>query len=442
MADWYVRRENKYQLADNPANTISKNDIERASLYRFRKHFPGIDLSNELIKAVYQRAIEDKHSNAEQSIQVWDGTFVCRPDDHRRIIPNDGFVTLNTWRRPRYRDLLPMDTDTSWFDQFLEASFPHEPDRRVFTDWLSWNLQYEAKKPGWAIFLCSRSKGTGKSTLCQLVTRLFGEQNSFTQNSVEKITSRFNLPMLQSKLVVSEELKLKSDSSQGNTLKTYITEEVTSSEAKGREVQRVRQYCCFLFTSNHLPMWIEADDRRYYVIDVDHDGHASGPRAKEFREMVGRVRQRMDDEKSLAALYLRLMKHQQAGEFDPTSLNLATMSNPIMRQIQSASRQVALEQLEEHLAAIKQFAVPQEDLVEFLKKDMGSNVNRLRHLMIELRWRNEKVKWGAKDYARSIWVHPGYWVDRGHVHGPDGYKSKIVDNSGGFYDIDVEIIDE
>nr|WP_256369773.1 primase-helicase family protein [Tropicimonas sp. IMCC6043] len=293
----------------------------------------------------------------------------------------------------------------------------------------------------WAPFLYSRRKGTGKSTLCQLVSHLFGQANSKTQNSVEKLTGKFNSTMLLSKLIISEELKLKPDSSQGNTLKTYITEAVTTSEAKGREVQQVRQCCCFLFTSNHLPLWIEADDRRYYVIDVDHDGHASGPRAKEFQELVGRVRNHMEDEESLAALYHRLMDRRQAGDFDATSLNLATASNPIMMRIQNSSRQVVLEQLEEHLAEIKQFAVPQEDLIEFIKRDLGGNANQLRHLMSELRWRNEKVKWDGKDFARAIWVHPDYWVDRGHVHGPEGYKAKIGAMPGSTSSIDVEFID-
>jgi hypothetical protein len=35
------------------------------------------------------------------------------------------------------------------------------------------------------------------------------------------------------------------------------------AEQKGREAERVDQYCCFLVTTNHLPLWIEADERRY-----------------------------------------------------------------------------------------------------------------------------------------------------------------------------------
>ncbi|MFK7752597.1 MAG: primase-helicase family protein, partial [Sedimentitalea sp.] len=275
LAQWYVRKDNKFLLVDRPDNTISRADIERASLLRIKKDHPTIALSPELLKEVFQHAIEAKHSDATQSIQVWNGHFSCRPNIAERLIPEDGFVTINSWRTPTYRTLGETAADCSLIDDFMAAAFPHPQDAVVAKNWLAWCLQNESKKPGWALFLYSRKKGTGKSTFCQFASRLFGERNAFTQNSVEKLVSKFNMPILQSKLIISEELMLKTGSTQGNTLKTYITEEQTASEIKGREVQPVRQCCCFLFTSNHMPIWIESDDRCYYIIDVDHQGHAS-----------------------------------------------------------------------------------------------------------------------------------------------------------------------
>jgi hypothetical protein len=39
--------------------------------------------------------------------------------------------------------------------------------------------------------------------------------------------------------------------------------------------------------------------------------------------------------------------------------------------------------------------------------------------MNELRWEKSSVKWGGKDYGRSIWSKPGYTLDGGKIHGPD-----------------------
>ena len=119
------------------------------------------------------------------------------------------------------------------------------------------------------------------------------------------------MTMLNSKLVISEELKLDpKDKARGNALKTFITERDTISEIKGREAERVQQCCCFLFTTNHIPLWIEAEDRRYWVVQADHDGHASGPRALEFAQLVGNVRAYIEfDEHLVGERYFDVANH-------------------------------------------------------------------------------------------------------------------------------------
>ena len=64
----------------------------------------------------------------------------------------------------------------------------------------------------------------------------------------------------------------------------------------------------------HLPLWIEPEDRRYYLIEIDHDGHATGPRAEEFAALVGELRQAMEDEAFLAGLYRALMQRRMAND--------------------------------------------------------------------------------------------------------------------------------
>lgn len=433
IASWYVRRENRFHPVDVPQTRLTLPDIKRACLHRFRDEFPEVKLTNELLQQVFHRALEAQHNVVGESVPVWNGSMVCRPDVPDRIVWRDGVVAINSWKVPGYRSLGVHDAETAVLDKFLGMIFPEEIDRQVFKDWLSWCLQNEAAKPGWAPFLYSRTKGTGKSTLCRLVSLLFGEENSITQNSVAKLTSRFNMPLLQSKLVVSEELQLRPESTQGNTLKTYITETVTASEVKGREVEKVQQCCCFLFTTNHLPMWIEADERRYYVISVDHDGHASGPLAREFSGFIDQINHFMSDPANIACLYNALMQHRQSNAFNPHALNLAEIKTPVMQQIMGASREVQLQRLEELLAGLGRYALPQEELAKLFVEELKTNQNRIRHMMPELGWRSERVKWGGVDYARALWIHPGYQVSGGRVRGPDLYDQPV----SGFEDIEL-----
>ena len=95
--------------------------------------------------------------------------------------------------------------------------------------------------------------GQGSLTpVAAVATALFGKTNTATQNNVDKLTGRFNMSLLLSKFVVSEEVKLQAGTRASNTLKTFITEPTVMAEMKGREAVSIEQKCCFLMTSNHL----------------------------------------------------------------------------------------------------------------------------------------------------------------------------------------------
>jgi hypothetical protein len=429
ISSWFVRKDQKYFDAASPEQAFSKSDIERVSLNRLSHRFERDQLAAESLRDAFRRAIDDRHSIRAQSIPVWSGELVCRPGDNSRMIWRDGFVDLNTWHSPSYRSLATkVEPSLGVASEFFSWIMPNEVERRVFLDWLSWCLQHENDKPTWAPFFYSKTKGSGKSTLCELVSVLFGRKNTVVQNNLDKLVARFNMPVLLSKLVISEELKLKADSSQGNTLKTYITESVTVAERKGREAVRVEQACCFLFTTNHLPLWIEPDDRRYYVIDVGHQGHASGPMSKDFRAVVARLKQFIENEELVAALYRALMEWKQTPEFDAKSLNVETCSTEIMRRIHSASRQTTIDQMEELLNDLGQNAIPEAGVASLVREKLKSNVNSTKHIMSELGWSKTSVKWGGADYVRALWVRPGYSVEGGRLRGEDGSNISLTEH--------------
>ena len=267
--------------------------------------------------------------------------------------------------------------------------------------------------------------GTGKSTLALLMARLFGEENSITQNNVDKLTGRFNMTLLKSKLVICEEVNLRPGSGDANTLKTYITERTTAGEAKGRETERVDQRVCLVLTSNHMPFWIEPDDRRYYIVNVDHDGYARGPRAAEFAALVQRLETWAADPGSIAGFYNVLMARQLPAEFSAKTLNVDLHGTEIMRQVFGNGRATILDQLEELLDRRGQHALPESDVVKLVTGDLKANINSTKHLMSDLGWIKSAVKWGAADYKRQLWLRPGYHAENGKLYGPDGFEQKL-----------------
>ncbi|MCF1711163.1 DUF5906 domain-containing protein [Tabrizicola sp. J26] len=420
LCSWFVRRDGKYYAIDNLSAAISKPDVKIVALQRFRKEFPDVPLSNELLKAVFTRALEQTHTDEEQIVAVWGGRKVCLPGNLKRIVVQQGLAVVNTWTQPAYRRLGVQGADYGIVGRFVDWVFPRQIERDMVLNWLAWCLQNEADKPTWAPFLYSKTKGSGKSTFAQIVTALFGPENSVTQNNIDQLVSRFNMTALQSKLVISEELKLRQDSSQSNALKTYITENTTLAEFKGKEAERVTQYCCFLLTTNHLPLWIEAEDRRYYVVEFDHDGHAAGARSDEFAKLVGQVLAFLQSPDNVARLYNALVARQLPDGFSAKTLNVDRDATDVMKRIHQAAAQVTTEQLREHLAKKGLFAISETSLAEVAQVQLRANANQLRHVMAELGWNRLDVKWGGVDYTRKLWVHPDCAVYRGNLTGPGG----------------------
>ena len=429
LCSWYVRKNNKFHSINNLSTQHSKVDVEHVVARRLADEYRDIEITARHMREVLKRAISGRHSDATQTIPVWDGRILCQPATVDRVIWTDGAVAVNRWQTPDYRKLKDVKADYGLFQTFLDTAMPNEAERDMYMDWLSWCLQHEDDKPTWAPFFYSKAKGTGKSTLCSVAAKLFGQENTATQNNVDKLTSQFNMPILQSKLVISEELQIVSGSKAGNALKTYLTEDFTTAEMKGVDAQQIRQYCCFLFTTNHLPTWMESGNRRYYVIDMDHDGSSSGPDTATFSELVGHIKALLEDERAVAALYAALMARRQSNDFNAKSLNLELHATPLMKRIEATSVNTVASLLEEHLLEKGLYAVPDMKVADIVTDKLRQKVSSTRHLMGgELGWTLEKVKWDKCAYARGIWVKEGYNVDNGYIYGPEGFQQSLVDH--------------
>ena len=425
IAQRYVRRDGKFYRVNNSGVPMSATDVKRACLYQVEEAFPAIEITDQLWSDVCQHAINDTHTARDQTIPVWNGTQACKPDVESHLTWDESLASLNTWRKPAYRSLVSEEADGALFEELLQHIFNQPADRTVFLDWLAWNLQNEGDKPAWSILLYSQSKGTGKSTLGRLLSLLFAPTNSMPLNGISKLTGRFNKSVLLRKFVTCEEVKLKAGTDAGNTVKALISEKEIAVEGKGTNTENIENVCVFLMTTNHFPHWIEPDDRRFYVIDVNHSGHASGPDREAFQDFMKAFYTYMEVPENLKKLYNYLLAHKPSNSFNPRALNVAAVGTPIMKRIVEASGEVLQQQLEEIIAASGRFAIPQADLVKLFSDKLKTNSNRIVHMMSELGWRPEKAKWGGIDYARAVWVHPDYQVARGRITGPDGYDEPV-----------------
>lgn len=428
LATSYVRREGRFYHIDRPHESMTREDLQRAFLTPAKKLNNNQDVPRAVIKEVYDTAIHQNNADQYRSVPVWTGAIKPFPGNHnRRIQLESGQFDLNSWKQPDYRAIANVIPSLGIFALFFRFVFRSQIERNRVLDWLAWCLQNEDKKPNWALLLYSREKGTGKSTFCKIAAQLFGQDNSSIENNIEKVAGKFNGPILSKKLIVCEEVNLRADSDIGNKLKTLITEAFTTAERKGRDVEKVPLSSCFLMTTNHAPHWIEAGERRFYVLDVGHPGHAAGPKAGFFGLIVKRVEKALADSQCVAELYHALMNRALAKDFDALSLNIERHGTEVMKQLLANQLPATTQQLSEFLGKEECVAIAEQELRAYVTKEMRVSANSIKHMMTELGWRRHTVKWGGKDFARTLWTAPNYTVDRGNILGPEGFKKAVCD---------------
>ena len=122
------------------------------------------------------------------------------------------------------------------------------------------------KRPLPALCLVSREKGTGKSTLINLMRAIFGE--NVTKSSAKRLASNFNKFMLGKLLVGIEETNDEKGSIQ-EELKDMITGREMVIEGKGKDSFTVKSFVKFIFCSNYPETFLKGgDDDRLIVIEV------------------------------------------------------------------------------------------------------------------------------------------------------------------------------
>ena len=422
IAQWYVRKDGKYFDVEEPGPVFSRDDVERIIVQRLKGEFAGVKLSEDDVRQLLQVLIRDVFVDPRRSIPIWSGLRRSLPGNPNRLSFKRMAATINTWREPTYRRLGNIKADWGPFEAFMRVTFLREDERQMLTDWLAWCRQNEDDKPGWAPFWVAAEKGSGKSTFAQVAGLLFGEQNTATENNINKRGSRVNAPVLEKKLVICEELYLPPGSDKANAVKTFITEKDAVVEHKFQSVQQVQQVCCFVFITNHKPVWLEEGDRRFYVVHVDHDGHRFGPNGGKYASQVAALFAHLEEPRHVAALYKAFMAHKVAADFDPHSLQVVEKSTAVMREIQESSFDINRKAVEEYLAEHDFIAVHLSGLKHMVEQRLATKASVLKHVLADLGWVVKNAKWGGKNYARVLWLKEGYSLKAGVISGPNTWE--------------------
>ena len=415
VSGWFVKKDNKFYDVNNLQVSYTAQDLKQVIVNRTKVLFPNLDLTKKDLGDFFRVLLDPPMTNAnpEENVAVWSGHTTCIPANNQKIFFKDGVVSINIWQTPNYRRVVGVKGTA--LDDFLNYIIPVEAERAVFLDWLAWSLKHEEQKPRWAIMLYSQKQGTGKTVLTDLMKDLFGVANTSRINGVRQLVARFNKEVLQHKLVVVEEIELRKGSKEANQVKSLITEDSTTVEAKGLPSSVEDINCAFVMTSNHLPTWLEEADRRFYILNFNHEGYNNG--GKDYDKFVGLVKnlkEQTNTEAGIKGIYDDLMARDLTNH-NAMSLNVMKHSTGIMKELQLLSPDVVKVELQEILEANNIVLFTTKQAKKLIELFANREANAQTHLFTELGYKKQRFAWGGNKSQRACWYKPSADPERGEV---------------------------
>ena len=415
VSGWFVKKDNKYHDVNNLQTTYQAQDLKQVIVTRIKVLFPNLTLTNKDLKEFFLVLLDPpiSQANPEENIPVWSGQTVCLPANTQKVFFKDGVATVNLWEYPAYRR--GKSAPGKAFNEFLSFVIPDEAERNVFLDWLAWSLKYEEQKPRWAIMFYSQKQGTGKTVLTDLVKDLFGAANTSRINGVRQLVARFNKEVLQHKLVVVEEIEVRKGSKEANQVKSLITEDSTTVEAKGLPSSVEAINCAFLMTTNHLPTWLEEADRRFFILNFDHEGYNNG--GKDYEKFVGLVKnlkEQVGTPAGIKGIYDDLMARDLT-DHNAMSLDVMKHSTSLMRELKVLTPDVVKEQIKEVLSRHGIVFLMSKQATDLINCFAFREANSQTHLFTELGYKKARFAWGGVKSQRACWFLPSADPERGEV---------------------------
>jgi hypothetical protein len=418
-ASWFLTADNKYIKVNDPETRLGLNDITKLLPQMMMAHYadtPFEEIVKKKAGGIVDALTFGTPADPRLTFGVWSGKTYPTPGNPSRRLYRNYLWDINSWALPAYRKIHG-EPNFGAFSPFLDFAISNQAERTMLLDWIAWSLQNEAAKPNWAVLLFSEEKGTGKSTIGVVLEALFGASNTAKIDGVGKLVATHNDRVLDKKLIVAEEVHISSNSDTGNALKDLITSDRTTVNPKYLPMKTIPLKACYLFTTNHKPLWLEGGERRYYIIEMKHDGHAQGPKSDEFSSLVGDVMDQITDAESLAALYKALMIRSISPHFDPKNMRFSANATPIMKELQAQIGNEGDETLTALLAEYSVSVIPSSDFRVLVKYLDARNDNALRNALVRLGWESTRLQLGGRQ--QRVWAKKGLLVESGRVYSPE-----------------------
>ena len=264
----------------------------------------------------------------------------------------------------------------------FEILFPDERERRLFIDYLAYNVQFPDEKITWGV-LIQGVDGGGKSFFAQLMEACIGKAN-VRNIPGEQLRENFTGWAQGRKMVFIEEVRMHGQNRYEilDKMKPYVSNKyvtVRNMHREGYEIMNVTNYIMFTNFFDALP--INRNDRRYFIIRTcflteSHIREFNAEHPHYFSELFGAL------DFNPEAIRWWLMNWELSDEFKPKAHAPRTEARELMQDEAEGSSESEL--LEQMVAESTDPEISEEllSLDKLKQTDLGHMQTRAMNLLL------------------------------------------------------------
>jgi hypothetical protein len=231
------------------------------------------DLQQGAVIGVIASKFEMTYSQAKDllkniSLMHWSGQDIYAPNKPVVVKQNHKYH-LNLWKPSAIE--ANCEASAEPFIDHVKLALGNDAEVDFILDFIAFRYQHmkPKSKAHLALYLFSSEQGQGKSLLKDTLEKVFGRSAIKISTNVRELTGQNAYQFWSKTLLIVEEVKVGADTRLYDSIKAMSGADIMDADPKHKESKEVEIPAQLIMLSNRAPLFLEEQDRRFYVAEWD-----------------------------------------------------------------------------------------------------------------------------------------------------------------------------